>query len=353
MTEIKITPITNSRFIDVDLNKLEFGKFIADHMLVADFNNGQWHDAQIIPYGDMVMNPAMLSLHYGQSVFEGMKAYRMVDGNISVFRVGRHHERLNKSLARMCMPAIPEEFFVRGLEKLIELDQQWVPSGEEGSLYIRPLVFATENRLGVKISDAYKFIIMTSPVGPYYARPLKLKVETTYVRAAEGGTGYAKCAGNYGGSYYPAQKAKEEGFDQVLWTDAKEHKYIDESGTMNIMFVIDGKLITPPLSSAILDGVTRDSILTLAREMDMKMDLHRISIEELRQAFEMGWITEAFGAGTAAVVAPVASISIDGTNYNLPEPKADCFMYSVKKRLKDIRTGKAPDTMGWNHVIKC
>jgi branched-chain amino acid aminotransferase len=353
MTEIKITPTTNSRFKDVDLNKLEFGKFIADHMLVADFNNGQWHDTQIIPYGDMVMNPAMLSLHYGQSVFEGMKAYRMVDGNISVFRVGRHHERLNKSLARMCMPAIPEELFVKGLEKLIELDQQWVPSGEEGSLYIRPLVFATENRLGVKISDAYKFIIMTSPVGPYYAKPLKLKVETTYVRAAEGGTGYAKCAGNYGGSYYPAQKAKEEGFDQVLWTDAKEHKYIDESGTMNIMFVIDGKLITPPLSSAILDGVTRDSILTLAREMDMKTDLHRISVEELKQAFEMGWITETFGAGTAAVVAPVASISIDGTNYNLPEPKADCFMYTVKKRLKDIRTGKAPDTMGWNHVIKC
>jgi branched-chain amino acid aminotransferase len=353
MIEINIVPATSSRHKEVDLNKLEFGKYISDHMLVADYSEGNWHNVQIIPYGDMVMNPAMLALHYGQSVFEGMKAYRMEDGNISVFRVNRHHERLNKSLARMCMPAIPENLFVEGLEKLISIDQQWVPSGEGASLYIRPLVFATENRLGVKISDKYKFIIMTSPVGPYYAKPLKLKVETTFVRAAEGGTGFAKCAGNYGGSYYPAQKAKEEGFDQVLWTDAKEHRYIDESGTMNILFVIDGKLITPPLSSAILDGVTRDSILTLARDMDIKIDLHRISIDELRQAFEMGWISEAFGAGTAAVVAPVASISIEGVNYTLPEPKPDCFMFEVKQRLNDIRLGKAPDAFNWNHIIKC
>lgn len=353
MTDIKITPTTASRFKEVDLSKLEFGKYISDHMLVAEYSNGAWHQPEIIPYGDMVMNPAMLSLHYGQSVFEGMKAYRMHDGNISVFRMKKHHERMNKSLARMCMPAIPEEIFINGLVELLKLDNQWIPAGDGASLYIRPLAFATENRLGVKVSEKYKFIIMTSPVGPYYAKPLKLKVETTYVRAAEGGVGFAKCAGNYGASFYPTQKAKEEGFDQVLWTDAKEHKYIDESGTMNIMFVLDHKLITPPLSTAILDGITRDSILTLAREMNFPTDLHRISVNELKQGFEMGWLTEAFGAGTAAVVAPVASISIEGEAFELPALTEDSFMMKAKKKLSSIRLGLEPDVFEWNYIIKC
>lgn len=353
MTDIKVTPTTASRFKEVDLSKLEFGKYVSDHMLVAEYSNGAWQQAEIVPYGDIVMNPAMLALHYGQSVFEGMKAYRMKDGNISVFRMRKHYERLNKSLTRMCMPSIPEELFVNGLVELLKLDNQWIPDGDGASLYIRPLVFATENRLGVKVSEKYKFIIMTAPVGPYYAKPLRLKVETTYVRAAEGGVGYAKCAGNYGASFYPTQKAKEEGFDQVLWTDAKEHKYIDESGTMNIMFVLDHKLITPPLSTAILDGVTRDSILTLAREMHFPSDQHRVSVNELKEGFEMGWLTEAFGAGTAAVVAPVASISIEGTVYDLPPVTDESFMMKAKKKLSNIRLGIEPDVFDWNYIIKC
>lgn len=348
---IPVKHVAVSRLPEIDFDHLEFGKHIADHMLVAEFKNKKWSEPEIVPYGEMMMSPAMLSLHYGQAVFEGMKAYRMVDGNISIFRMHKHLERFNRSLTRMCMPPVSEELFVGGLHALVKTDCKWVPSNEGSSLYLRPHMFASEPRLGVKIADEYKFIIMTSPVGPYFNKAIRVKVEETYVRAAEGGTGYAKCAGNYGGAFYPAQLAREQGFDQVLWTDAKEHKNIDESGAMNVMFVLDGKLVTPKLTTAILDGVTRDSILTLSEDLGFPHEERKISIEDLEEGFRNGSLTEAFGAGTAAVVAPIATINIHGKDYNLPEVTPDSFQVRVKQKLIAIRRGEAEDKHHWNYII--
>lgn len=348
---IDIQRTTHSRLRETDFNNLEFGKYISDHMALADWK-GQWSDLSIVPFGELRMTPAILSLHYGQAIFEGMKAFRMKDGNINIFRVQKHHDRMNKSLERMCMPAIPYEMFLQSLQALIEVDKDWVPSSDGASLYIRPLVFASESRLGVKVSDEYKYVVLTSPVGPYYNKPFRLKVEDHYTRTAEGGPGFAKCAGNYGGAFYPTQIAKKEGFDQVLWTDHKEHKYIDEVGMMNVMFVLNGKLVTPKLSTAILDGVTRDSILTLAKSEGIPVEERRISVDELEEGFKKKTLTEAFGAGTAAVVAPISIIHIHQTDYQLPAVAPDSIQLRMKKRLLDIRTGAAPDPFGWNSVVQ-
>lgn len=347
---IQIERIAQSRISEADFNNLEFGKYIADHMAVVDYVNGQWQTPQIVPFGDLKFSPAMLSLHYGQSIFEGMKAFKMNDGRINIFRPHRHHQRLLKSLERMCMPSIPEDLFIQSLHTLIDLDRKWVPSSP-GSLYIRPLVFATESRLGVKVADQYKMIIMNSPVGAYLNKPFRLKVEDHYVRTAEGGPGFAKCAGNYGGAFYPSQIAKAEGFDQILWTDHKEHKYIDEVGMMNVMFIINGKLITPKLTTAILDGVTRDSILKLAADMGMPIEEKRVSLDEVEAGFKNGSLTEAFGTGTAAVVAPIEVIKIRDIDYKLALPTADSFQNRVKQKLNDMRLGVTPDVYGWNYIV--
>jgi len=263
----------------------------------------------------------------------------------------KHHQRLLRSLERMCMPEITEDLFFGGIHALLEIDEAWVPDVEGASLYIRPLVFASESRLGVKVSDNFKLIIMTSPVGPYLSKPYRIKVEEQYTRSAEGGAGFAKCAGNYGGAFYPTQMAREQGYDQVLWTDHKDHKYIDEAGMMNVMFVLNGKLVTPRLSSAILDGVTRDSILTLARDMNFPTEERKVSIDELQEGIVSGALTEIFGAGTAAVVAPIAVISIHGKDYQIPAAGEDSFQLRVKKELLAIRTGEADDVHGWNYLI--
>jgi branched-chain amino acid aminotransferase len=349
---ISIERTAKSRLAQVDFNNIGFGNYISDHMLIADFEKGVWHEPKIMAYGEIPMTPAILALHYGQTIFEGMKAFRMNDGAISIFRVKRHYQRLLKSLDRMCMPAISEELFTSSLRALVDVDRDWVPKHEGYSLYIRPVMFATESRLGVKISEQYKFVIMTCPAGPYFTKPLRLKVEDTYVRAAEGGTGFAKCAGNYGGAFYPTQLAREQGFDQVLWTDAKDHQYIDESGAMNVMFVLDGKLVTPKLTSAILDGVTRDSILTLAKDMGMPSEERKVSIHDLAEGLVKGTLTEAFGAGTAAVVSQIATINIHGKDYNLPAVSEKSFQQRVKQKLSNIRMGSEPDTYGWNYIIK-
>jgi branched-chain amino acid aminotransferase len=342
---------TKSRIKEIDFNNIEFGKYISDHMLEADYLDNKWQTPRIVPFGDILMSPAMLSLHYGQSVFEGMKAFKNKDGDICIFRPQKHGERLNKSLARMCMPEIPEELFIQSLHAIVETDKDWIPTGEGSSLYIRPFVFAFEPRLGVKIADHFKFMVLTSPAGVYFSKPTRLKVEKTFVRAAEGGTGFAKCAGNYGGAFYPTQLARQQGFDQVLWTDAKEHKYIDEAGVMNVMFVINGKLITPQLSSALLDGVTRDSILKLAPGLGMTVEERRVSVAEIEEAFKKGTITEAFGTGTAAVVSPIATINIEGVDYNLPEAGSASFQQRVKQKLNNIRLGVEADVYGWNYII--
>jgi branched-chain amino acid aminotransferase len=350
-TGIRIIKTKHSGLAEVDFKHLEFGRYISDHMLVADFYHGEWKEQQIIPFANLSLSPATLALHYGQTVFEGMKAFRMQDGRINIFRIDKHHERFNRSLRRMCMAEIPHEIFEEGMKQLISVDQNWVPGQEGSSLYIRPFMFASEAKFGVKASDEYRFIIFTGPVGNLFSKPLKVKVETEYIRAARGGTGSVKCGGNYGAALYPTRLAKEEGYDNVIWTDARDHRYIEESGVMNLMFVIDGVLLTPPASDSILDGVTRDSLLTLARYMGLAVEERPVSLDEIKKAFEENTITEAFGAGTAAVVAPISAIGIEGVDYKLPAYTNSNIMFRIKKRLDDIRCGKEKDIYNWNFIV--
>ena len=350
--KISVRKAARSRIREVDFNNLDFGKMISDHMLTSEYKDGEWHAPFIMPYGDIVFSPTILALHYGQMVFEGMKAFKMKDGSLSLFRMKKHYERFSKSLERMCMAVVPYEIFSEGLIELLKVDHAWVPDTDGAALYIRPFCFASEERFGVKVSDEYRFIIFTGPVGPYYSKPLRVKVEDKYMRAARGGTGFAKCGGNYGAAFYPLQQAKKEGFDQVLWTDGTADLNIEESGTMNVMFVINNTIVTPPLSDSILDGITRDSILTLAKDMGYKIEERRINAKELAESIQSGQLTEAFGTGTAAVVAPIQTISIFGKDYNLPAIKSDGIMSKVKKSLSDIRLGLAPDKYGWNTIIK-
>jgi len=351
ISDITATKKNTSRLKEVDWNHLEFGKIISDHMLVAVYENGKWGQPQIIPYSDLQLSPATLALHYGQSIFEGMKAFYTTNDSINIFRIDHHHKRLNRSLQRMCMPEVPRDLFVDGLHQLIHLDKDWVPKSEGSSLYIRPFVFASEARFGVKVSEKYHFVIFSGPVPALYQSPIKVKVEREYIRAAKGGTGFAKCAGNYGGAFYPTQLAREEGYDQVLWTDARENEFIEESGTMNVMFMINGKLVTPPLSDSILDGITRDSLLDIAKSLGIPVQERQIGATELKYAFKNKTITEAFGAGTAAVVAPISVIGIDGVDHHLPIYPDNALMFQLKNELDAIRYGKKADTYKWNYLI--
>ncbi len=350
-TNIPVTHTFKSAISEIDFNNLEFGKHMSDHMFVARYADGEWCDPKIVPFADITIAPTALALHYGQSVFEGMKAFKMDDGNISIFRVASHHERLQKSLNRMSMPAIPFSFFDDGLKALVNLDHAWVPEGEGKSLYIRPLIFASEGRFGVKISEEYLFIIMAGPVGSFYPKPLNVKVEDTYTRAAQGGTGATKCAGNYGGSFYPTQLARQQGFDQVLWTDGSDELNIEESGTMNVLFVIDNCIVTPPLSDTILGGITRDSLLQLANDLKIEVHERKVSAFELVAASENGKLTEAFGAGTAAITAPIATITVKEKKIMLPAYSSDSICKQLERRLTAIRTGNANDVFKWNTVL--
>ncbi len=333
-----------------DTKSLPFGKIPTEHMFIAEYKNGEWQNAQVVPFHDLTLSPLALCLHYGQTVFEGMKAFVMEDGHINVFRVDKHYERFMKSLQRMCMPPVPQKLFTDAIHQLVLLDADWVPKEGDGSLYIRPFMIATEDRIGVKVSDEYLFMVVCSPAFQYYNKPLKVKIETTFVRAADGGTGNAKCGGNYGGAFYPTQLAREAGYDQVLWTDSIHNEFIEESGTMNAMFFIDNVLVTPQLSGTILDGVTRNSLLTIAREKGMAVEERQISYNELIDAFENGKRVEAFGAGTAAVVAPIEIIAIGHKEYKCYiEP--DAMMYQLQKELFNIRKGVAADTHNWNYII--
>ncbi|MDX2001487.1 MAG: branched-chain amino acid aminotransferase [Chitinophagales bacterium] len=348
---VKVEKTKQSHLGDIDFKQLEFGKTPADHMFISEYQQGEWHNPRIQPYGNIIFTPFSLALHYGQTVFEGMKAFRMDDGNISIFRLDKHYERFSKSLERMCMPLVPRNLFEEAMAAVVEVDYAWVPEDENSSLYMRPFMVASESRLGVKVSEEYLFLIVSSPVGSYYSKPLKVKVETEFVRAAEGGVGFAKCGGNYGSAFYPTKMAKEQGFDQVLWTDSRKNEYLEESGTMNVVFFFDEVLVTPPLSTSILDGVTRDSIITLAKDMGIATEQRDISIVELEQRLKEGSVKEAFGAGTAAVVAPIDLIGIGDRRYNVPV-KEDAKMFTFKKLLSDIRHGRTADKHGWNHVVK-
>ena len=351
LTGIKVKKANHSKVNEADFNDLEFGKYVADHMLVCDYTDGEWQQPMIVPFANLSLNPATLALHYGQTVFEGMKAFRMQDGKVNIFRIERHYDRFVKSLDRMCMAVPPKEVFIEGLMKLVELDRAWVPGQPGAALYLRPFVYASEAKFGIKISEQYRFVIFTGPVPELFAKPIKVKVETNYVRAVKGGTGFAKCGGNYGAAYYPTKLAREQGCDQVLWTDGRENKFIEESGSMNVMFVINDTLVTPPLSDSILDGITRDSLLTIAVDLGYNAEERPISVDELENAFRNKAITEAFGAGTAAVVAPIQAIHIGGTDYHLPQYGPESLLNRIKLKLGRIRTGLEEDTYGWNCIV--
>lgn len=347
---IEVERTKASRLAEVDFNNLKFGKILSDHMLVADYEDGKWQEPKVVPFGNISINPSLSALHYGQSIFEGIKAYRFEDGTISIFRPDQNHARFNKSATRLEMPEVPEEIFLGGLRKLIETDKDWVPGTTGASLYIRPFMFATESALGVHPSASYKFMIITSPVGTYYNRPIKLKIETTYTRAAEGGVGFSKNAGNYALSLYPTRLAQDEGYDQLMWTDAKEHKYIEEAGTANLIFRI-GDTIISPSSETILHGVTRRSIMELAKHWGYKAEERKVSIQELVDGIKNGTVTEAFAAGTAATLTAISEIGFEGETLSLPPSENFEFAGKVVGYLNKLRYGKIDDEFGWNFII--
>ncbi|NVJ48351.1 MAG: branched-chain amino acid aminotransferase, partial [Cytophagia bacterium] len=300
---IRIEPTSQSRINELDENNIPFGKLYSDHMFIADYVNGEWQDFRIVPYQNMSVSPAMTTLHYAITIFEGLKAYKNAAGEVVIFRPQANASRLNISAERMCIPEVPESLFMDGLTELLKLDSSWVPSKPGTALYIRPFVFGTDEYIGVRPSENYRFMIITCPVGAYYTKPVKVKIETKFSRAFEGGTGYAKAGGNYAASLYPAKLAQQQGFDQLIWTDGKTHEFVEESGTMNVMFVIDGVLRTAPTSGTILKGITRDSVLTIAREWGMQVEESPVRVSEVVAAAKEGRLQEAFGVGTAATIA--------------------------------------------------
>lgn len=347
---IRVEPTQSSRLSQVDFNNLKFGQIMSDHMLVAEYDNGRWEDVSIVSYGDLTISPSMSALHYGQAIFEGIKAYKFEDGTVSIFRPDKNWERFNRSAARLQMPEVPEEIFLGGLKKLLDIDSDWVPSKEGTSLYIRPFMFATEAALGVHPSASYKFVIITCPVGAYYSKPISLKVETHYTRAAEGGVGFSKNAGNYALSLYPTQIANDEGYDQIMWTDAKEHKYIEEAGTANLIFRIGDAIITPH-GDTILHGVTRRTIMELAEKWGYKAEQRKVSVKELIDGIEAGVVSEAFAAGTAATITHIDRIGFEGKDYTLPPVEGREFSNKVLDYLNQLRYGKIEDPFGWNFIV--
>jgi len=348
---MEITKVAESKISEIDFNNIQFGKVYSDHMLVADFTNGEWSNSKILPYEPMRISPASPALHYGISIFEGLKAYRHENGDIAIFRPDKNFERLNRSAERMCMPLLPESVYYDGLNALLDLDKDWIPDVDGTSLYIRPFVFSNDDYIGIKPSEDFKFMIITCPVGAYYAKPVKVKIENHFVRAVEGGSGFCKTGCNYGPAIYPAKLAQDEGYDQLIWTDGKEHKYIEESGTMNIMFIIDGKLITPELGDTILPGITRDSVITLAKDWGIEVEERKVEVAEVIKAIEEKRLSEAFGCGTAATIAQIESIGYDGTDHQLPEVETREFSNKVLKTLDDIKLGHAEDKFEWLYKI--
>ncbi len=349
--EIKINRVGQSSISELDVENIPFARIYSDHMFIADYKDGEWQDLRIEPYQPLSLSPATSAIHYGISIFEGMKAYKNQEGEVLLFRPNDNASRLNISAERMCIPEVPESLFMDALTELIRLDSQWVPNKQGTALYIRPCVFATDEYIGIKPSENFKFMIITSPVGAYYSKPVNVKIETHFSRAFEGGTGYAKAAGNYAASLYPAKLAQDEGYDQLIWTDGKTHQYIEESGTMNVMFIIDDKLITAPASGTILKGITRDSVLTIARDWGMEVEERPVSVKEIVEAARSGAIQEAFGVGTAATIAQIAAIGHEDEHFQLNDVASRKFSNKVLSELDNIKTGQIEDRFGWTYKV--
>lgn len=349
--DFNITKIERSKLNDINLENIPFGRYFTDYMLEVDYEDGEWKTPEIKPYQPLLMEPSMAAIHYGQAIFEGVKAYKNEAGEVSIFRPLDNYKRFNISAVRMQMPEVPEHIFMEGMKLLIEMDKNWVPNKPDHSLYIRPFMFSTDEMIGVRPSDKYKFMIILSPTGPYYSAPMRIYVEEQYVRAVPGGVGYAKAAGNYGAAMYATAEAKKKGYDQVLWTDAFEHKYVQECGTMNVFFIIGNTAITPDLSKGtILAGVTRDSVVEILKEMGFNVEERELSIDDVIQAHKAGLLYEVFGTGTAATISLIKELRYKDyvmefdVNQWKTAPK-------VKEMMNDIRYGKVEDRHGWMQKI--
>lgn len=346
-TQIYTEKVQQSRVDSVDWDNLPFGQIFSDHMFVSDYKDGEWTNDRIIPFGHFTIHPASMVLHYGQSIFEGMKASKLNDGTPVLMSPEKHARRINASAARMMMPAYPEDRFVEAISQLVKLDADWIPPAEGSALYLRPYMYATDEFIGVRPSETYTFCIFTAPVGPYYAKPVNLVVEEQYVRAVPGGTGEAKAGGNYGGSLRPAYEAQQKGFDQVLWMGGPNMKQVQEVGTMNVFFVIDGEVITPATDGAILKGITRENFMTILRDQGYTVTERVIEIDELVAAYDAGTLTEMFGAGTAAVVSHVAALQYGEKKMVFPDIKDRKVGPMLKKYIDGLRTGAVADKFGW------
>lgn len=347
---IPVTRTTTSRFSEALRDGAAFGAVFADHVLVADYADGAWGEPAIVPYGPMALGPAPVVAHYGQGIFEGFKAYARPDG-AALFRPDANHARMNRTCQRMAMPEIPASIFIDGAAALVGVDRQWIPPAAGSALYIRPVMFATGETLGVRPSERYRFIIETCPSGPYFSGAVDLLAEDTYVRAFPGGTGAAKCAGNYAGSLIAAREAQAKGFHNVLWLDAIERRYVEEAGLMNVVFVIDGVVVTPPLTGTILPGITRDSVLTLLRDMGVAVAERAITIDELFAAHADGRLQGAAGVGTAATIAPLGRLRHKEREIVLPGVPAESPLARVGAELEAIRSGRAADRHGWMRPV--
>ena len=348
--DIQVEKVAQSRVSEMDFNNIEFAKQYSDHMFIADYYDGQWQDFKIVPYKNISLSPANPAIHYGQSIFEGLKAYKNAADEVLIFRPYENFKRMNISAKRMMMPELPEEIFIDGLRELIDMDRAWVPNIDGTALYIRPFMFATDEYIGVRPSQNFKFMIITCPVGAYYSRPVKVKIEEHYTRAAKGGTGFAKTAGNYAASLYPAYLAQQKGYDQLIWTDGQFHTHIEESGTMNIMFVIDDTLVTAPVGDTILNGITRDTVLKLAEDWGMKVEVRPFTVKELIESIENGSLKEAFGVGTAATITNIEVIGYRENDYTLDMDKA-AFSKKTLSALNELRYGRSEDKFGWNFQV--
>jgi branched-chain amino acid aminotransferase len=351
MNNITVEKAKTSKIHNVDFENLSFGSTYTDHMLVCDYENGEWKAPKIVPYQPITLDPSAKIFHYGQSIFEGMKAYKDEDEKIWLFRPLENHKRLNKSAKRLAIPELPESHFMDGLTALLQLEKDWVPTTPGSSLYIRPFMFASGTGFHASPADAYKFIIACAPSGAYFSGSVKVLIEEKYSRAANGGVGYAKAGGNYAGQFYPTQLAAEKGYQQVIWTDDNAHEFIEEAGAMNVFVRIGDTLLTAPTNDRILDGITRKSILDIAKDEGIKTEVRKVSVKEIVEAAKNGSLKEMFGAGTAAVVSPIGAFGYKGEDYDLPE-LTDSYASRLKKRITDIQYNRAEDKFGWRYPVQ-
>lgn len=345
--QIPVQRVKDSKLAQVDFSNLGFGKYFTDHMLEANYIDGEWATVKIRPYEAIPFLPALSVLHYSQTIFEGLKAHKDENGNVNIFRPYENLKRMNASAERLAMPQIPEEIFIDGLKQLLQLDKNWIPSGYDESLYIRPFMFASEETLGVKAANSYKFLIIMGPVASYFSAPAKIYVEEKYTRAVPGGTGFAKTGGNYAISLASSAEAKKQGYDQVLWMDAFEHKYVQEVGAMNIFFIINNKVITPDLTDGtILGGITRLSLLQMFKDEGYEVEERKISIDEIMEAYKTGQLKEVFGSGTAATLSHVKELKYKDFVMEF-DVEAMTISTTMKKKLLDYKENKLGDIYGW------